>query len=427
MGANFHRLSAAKEASCGEPELLPPRRRGPHEREPSLSAEAECFRGEERVDGGCRARRRHERFSGRAAAGGERDRTVAGARRVQELRRHGSAGGCRHDAQGRRNSCASRRERRGKIDADQDSGRRLYARRGPGELSRRRRHLRPAPLADRLHPSGPRPHRLDDGGRKHLHDARLSAPPRHDRPGSGASPRRGRAGRARRRHRSRHAHPESEPHRKVAGGDRPRARGRARDPRPRRANRELAGRRGGSAVLGAAPAAGPRRFDDLRLAPPGRSVRDRRSHDRAARRARRRRAGCRQDDAGRDHPFDRGARALAGVPPAARAPRLGAARPAIGQGGGGRTDRLPDPFRRDRRPCRAEGRGAGKHRARFVRGLAGDRRADPARRKRGGRFVAARGHGARDQSRLRRPRRRVRSCRTCRCARTCSSIRWRPV
>ena len=204
---------------------------------------------------------------------------------------------------------------------------------GASPLSRRRRHSRAAPLADRLHPSGPRPDRLDDGGRKHLHDARLSAPPWPDRSGRGAPPRRARAGRARRRHRSRHAHPESEPHRKVAGGDRPRACGRARDPCPRRTDRELARRRGGAALLRVAPAARPRRRDDLRLAPSRRSVRDRRPHDRAARRARRGGAGGRQDDPGRNDPSHRRARAVAGLPPPARAPRLAAACPAVGHGG----------------------------------------------------------------------------------------------
>ena len=101
------------------------------------------------------------------------------------------------------------------------------------------------------------------------------------------APRRARARRARRRHRSRRAHPESEPHREVAGRDRPRARGRARDPGPRRTDREPARRRSGAAVLRVASAARPRRRDDLRLAPSRRSVRDRRPHDRAARRARR--------------------------------------------------------------------------------------------------------------------------------------------
>ena len=63
-------------------------------------------------------------------------------------------------------------------------------------------HARAAP-ADRLHPPGPRPHRLDDGRREHLPDARLPAPRRPDRLGAtrdGAPPR---ARKRRRRHRSR--------------------------------------------------------------------------------------------------------------------------------------------------------------------------------------------------------------------------------
>ena len=54
-------------------------------------------------------------------------------------------------------------------------------------------------------------------------------------------------------------------------------------------------------------------------------------------------AGERQvarDDAGRDDPSHRRARAVAGLPPPARAPRLAAARPAVGHGGGGRAGRM---------------------------------------------------------------------------------------
>ena len=70
-------------------------------------------------------------------------------------------------------------------------------------------------------------------------------------------------------------------------------------------------------------------------------------------------------------------------------------------------DRLRDPFRRDRRPRRAARRGPGKRRAGAVRGLADDRRTRSARRTPCGRLVAARGDGARRQSRLRRPGRRI--------------------
>ena len=123
-------------------------------------------------------------------------------------------------------------------------------------LSRPRRRRRAAPPADRLHPPGPRPDRLDDGRREHLPDARLS------RAASAWSTGRARAAAPARALEALGADIDPdiriqslEPHREVAGRDRPRARRRGRDPRPRRADGEPAGRRGGAAVRRAAPAA----------------------------------------------------------------------------------------------------------------------------------------------------------------------------
>ena len=89
----------------------------------------------------------------------------------------------------------------------------------------------------------------------------------------------------RRRHRSGRAHPEPQPDREIAGGDRARAGGGGGDPRARRADRQPAGRRGGAALHGAPAAARPWRRDDLRLAPARRGVRDRRPDGGAARRS----------------------------------------------------------------------------------------------------------------------------------------------
>ena len=69
---------------------------------------------------------------------------------------------------------APRRERRRQVDAHQDPGRGLLARRGHDQLRRPGRLARAAQDAGRLHPPGPRPHRVDDGRREHLPDARLS-------------------------------------------------------------------------------------------------------------------------------------------------------------------------------------------------------------------------------------------------------------
>ena len=93
-----------------------------------------------------------------------------------------------------------------------------------------------------------------------------------------------RAGQARRRHRPRSARSEPQPHREVAGRDRPRAGGRRRDSGARRADREPARRRSRATVQRACAACASRRRHDLRLASARRGVRDRRPHGRAARR-----------------------------------------------------------------------------------------------------------------------------------------------
>ena len=223
----------------------------------------------------------------------------------------------------------------------------------------------------------------------------------------GAAARRAGARQARRRHRSRSAHSEPHPHREVAGGDRPGARDRRRDPGPRRTDREPARRRGRAPVCRAAPAARAGGRHDLRLAPPRRSVRDRGPDGRAARRPRRGRAGGGQHDAARDDPLDRRARAVAGVQAAAGARGRAAADPVERRVRPGRPDRLPSSRGRDRR-SRGLTRGrAGDDQPRPVRRRAVDGRQDrPRRRDRRDRLAAGR-DGARRQPRLRRPRRRV--------------------
>ena len=159
---------------------------------------------------------------------------------------------------------------------------------GSVSLARRRRDAcSPAP-ADRFHPPGSRPHRVDDGRREHLPDARLSAPPRHDRLARGAPARRRRARDARRRHRSRHrastisAAPRSRWSRSP-GRSPPTPRSWCSTSRPRACRPTRW--RGCSPRLRRLALA--RRRHDLRLAPARRGVRDRRPHGRPARRPRR--------------------------------------------------------------------------------------------------------------------------------------------
>ena len=140
---------------------------------------------------------------------------------------------------------------------------------------------------------------------------------------------------------------------------------------------------------------------DLRLAPARRGVRDRRPHGGAARRARRRRAAGGGDDAGGGDPPHRRPRALAGLPPAAAAPGVGAARPRFAHDRGGRAGRLRDSRRRGRRLRRpARGR-AGKGRTRALRHPSDHGRPPAARRRAARARLAAPRHGARHQPRLR--------------------------
>ena len=279
---------------------------------------------------------------------------------------------------------------------------------GTRDLSRPRRDGFAPPTADLLHPSGPRADRLDDGRREHLPDPRLPASRRHGGLERSAPPRRRGARDRRRRHRPGCAHPEPEPHREIAGGDRTGARRRGGDPRPRRADREPPGRRGRAPLHGAAAAPGARRRHDLCLAPPRRGVRDRRPDGRAPRRARRRRASAERDHAGGDDPADRRARALAGVPPPGAARRRGPACAGRDDGGGRRPGRLLHPRRRGRRARRPARRRPGSDRPRALRTRADHRRTRAAR------WSAPQGHlahpvdGRRHQPDLRRPSGRIR-------------------
>ena len=75
----------------------------------------------------------------------------------------------------RRSACAARPERRRQIDAHQDPGRRLPGRCRRDPLRGRAVDLGDRHAADRLHPSGPRPRRMDDGRRERRAADRLSA------------------------------------------------------------------------------------------------------------------------------------------------------------------------------------------------------------------------------------------------------------
>ena len=122
-----------------------------------------------------------------------------------------------------------------------------------------------------------------------------------------------------RRYRSRCSGGVAQPHREIAGGDQPRAGGGGGTAGAGRADRQPAGQRGGAAVRQPAPAARARRRHDLRLAPAGRGVRNRRPHRGPARRPHRRRARDRRHQPRGSHPADRRPRTFAGVPPAGAA------------------------------------------------------------------------------------------------------------
>jgi hypothetical protein len=83
-------------------------------------------------------------------------------------------------------SCPAWRERRREVDADQDTGGRACARRRRDFLPRGGDFRRAASC--RLHPSGPRSRRMDDGGREYLSRPRLSPPLGHHRLGRHARP-----------------------------------------------------------------------------------------------------------------------------------------------------------------------------------------------------------------------------------------------
>ena len=168
----------------------------------------------------------------------------------------------------------------------------VYALERTDPLSRRGRVRDAAALADRLHSSGPRPHRLDHRRREHLPDARLSSTWRFDR------------------HRGWRLAPElrwkssARTSIQTCGFRAARAptsrwsRSRARwRPTPSSwcsTSRPPACRRMRSGIVHRlAPLAGSRRRHDLRLASPGRGVRNRRPHGRAARRPGRGRARVR--------------------------------------------------------------------------------------------------------------------------------------
>ena len=159
------------------------------------------------------------------------------------------------------------------------------------------RHRAGRSPARRLRASGPWPRRMDDGRRKHGARPRLPAPllVRASWPDRLAARRKARRGGARPGRRPDRPEPQGakpQPHRKIAGGDRPGAGRRLRFSRARRADRQFAGRRGRAPVRGGAAAEEPRRRHDLRLASAGRDFPHRRPGRGAARRPpRRRKAG----------------------------------------------------------------------------------------------------------------------------------------
>ena len=238
---------------------------------------------------------------------------------------------------------------------------------GSISLSRRRTSTHAAATpADRLHPSGPRPHRLDDRGREHLPDARLSASPRPDR---SRTRRAARAGVALDKlgadidPDAAHPEPQRAPRSRWSRSParwRPMPRSWCSTSRPRACRPTRSSR----LFTRLAPPARSRRRHDLRLASARRGVRDRRPHGRAARRPRRGRARRRADDAGRNDPAHRRPRAVAGVQPAGRAPGSAAARASqsVMIGAVGPID-CRHPRRRDRRLRRAARRRAGERSA----------------------------------------------------------------
>ena len=292
------------------------------------------------------------------------------------------------------------------------------------------RDPRAAPLADRLHPSGPRPHRLDDGGREHLPDARLSAPLRHDRSG----PRRARAP----RRRSTSSAPTSIPicasrilsrtekslvaiARALAADaeilvlDEPTASLPADEvARLFAALRRLRERGVGMIYVS-------HRLDEVF------EIADRMVVLRDGRVAGER--DGREDDAGRDDPADRRPRAVAGVPPARRSARARRGSRSTARVIGDGSDRSTARSTPARSSASSGCAGAGQESVgRALFGVvADDRRRDPARRTTDRARSSPREAMAPASISSAPTASANRSCRTCRCARICSSIRSRPV